>query len=199
MRENTKKILVCFLVVLILGLLPEVVLAFSFRIYGGGLNHDENHNYTQIGFDISFYEGKYLHLFSGGEYTSYLLSTTSLYPSLLKFKYDSIGASLGLRLIAITKGRLKPYLSVQGIAMHVIDNKIIKNTSNMIIDGISDVPSLNYDARLGVEIIRKSKEYTLGIEAIYMGQTRIGVDSPSGPRGIHLDGIFGINLALRFF
>lgn len=207
MTGNHRRVLVCFLTVLGLLLLPKEGLGFSIQLHGGagkvehaGLYKSEEAepSYSQFGLDAFFYEGKYLHLFIGSEYTNYS-TEDRIGNEYIKYSTEIVAATFGLRLLAPTKGKWQPYASLRGIAGRVkydINQYTDRWGTELEPTSISEY-YLTLGGGLGVDI-GISKSYSLGIEA------RIAHGPVSGKINNYIEfnrgtNMFGLNLGLRYY
>jgi len=207
MTGNHKRVLVCFLTVLGLLLLSKDVLSFSIQLHGGtgkvecaGLYHssEADPSYSQFGLDAFFYEGKYLHLFIGSEYTNYS-TEDKIGDKYIKYSTEIVAATFGLRLLAPTKGRWQPYISLRGIAGRVqydINQYTYWWGTELEPTSINEY-YLTLGGGLGVDI-GISKRYSLGIEARIAHGPATGKINDSMEFNRHTF-MLGLNLGLRYY
>lgn len=217
MRGNIiKSGMVCLLSVAVLGLLPIEANAFSLQVRGGGgvlsLDREEGDGqgeYSQVGADIFFYEGRNLELFLGAENLQGTstdaegeFSGGASYNADYSFKYTAV--TYGLRLKPALSGRWKPYLALGGVG-GTADFEVTGIRNAVLLSKSKD--SATFGAgRVGLGMdVGLSTRFSLGMEANATGtwaSFKAVVASPATGevKETRIDGVstIGFSIGLRY-
>lgn len=232
MISRLKGVLVCLFILMTVGLLTTKASALSVQIRGGTGNlvpdRDEERG-IQAGIDIFIYEGRILDILAGVEYTKFTakgsLKGSATGPGYY-YSYDVsyrnevsvFAVPFGIRIKYPATGRLKPYVSLEGVygtlKSKFSDTSGSISTSNVyynkksIFDNIEEKTNfMAYRAGIGIDI-GLGKRTSIGIETNYTDGTPDSeryictIRSNNNDIRIKVNGnspMIGIGLGLRYY
>ncbi len=213
MRRNL--FIICFLLILSLGLLTEAG-AFSLQLRSGGgrvtaVDIEDGQLFYSLGLDMFIYEGKYLDFFVGGEYSGLKPESSISLPSwsgsfYTEYSIGTTAAAFGIRLKPAMKGQWKPYLSLGGIGGRVKYSIKSLDYVELLSKSEDSTTFIAYRGGIGTDI-GLGERFSLGIEINYTG----GVPAFKAIIGDRYTGevneiilnenskMIGLNLGLRYY